>query len=252
MPWFRQDNLAEMMKDLEEQPYEQLLDKIVYHDNQAALISSWTEWFDWWQLRTQTEKSQLLHHIFAVYRNYHSSEWWSIWLLMFEEELRGIYQYYQGRIRNSDECWSIIIWTFMEVLTNAANSLSTPPTIEDICTQIKQAVNKSIRHEYIVRQLEINIPNPDAIFHDSGNRDYAHDEHDQFSQRCRYVSAFLKTLSRKDMVIIEEICFLGHSFASCARRLGLSRYQVDRRFGCIKAKIAKRLQLPLAERIFKR
>lgn len=249
MTWFRQEAVAEMMKELDSLPYSRLLQEMNERKDIASPVNSWADWFDRWGSYSPEEKTLLLHHIFAVCRRTFGSEWWNILFLMFVHELHGLFHYYRARVRSPDERWSVIVWAFMEEIGKVVGGRDDMVAIDCICGRVKQAVNRTIHRENLARRTEQQLSDRDLrAWYDNAENDERQDEC-RFLQLCQRTAYFLSTLSATDRAIAEEIYILGRSKAACAKRLGLSRHQIDRRTARIRTDIALRTQPPLSKGI---
>jgi hypothetical protein len=241
MTWFRRAVMAEMAKELETQPYSRLLGEINRYGGKNFPVGNWAELLKQWWSCSPAEKAPLLQHIFAVYREVPGPEWWQVWFLMFQNELRGLFQFFRRRIPDPDERWSIVVWSFMDEFSGYINGFNGGAAMNEICARMKRAINKVVHRDECARRTKKSFPLYDFLA-DSRSDDEAQ-ENERFSRLCRKVSLFLGTLPAVDRMIIEEIYFLGHSRTACAERLGLSRHQVGRKLARMKTDMADRIQI---------
>lgn len=249
MEWFRHSDLAEMREELETGNNLQLLSKISNEKSGTFQAATWTDWFERWRACPMEEKNRLLRDIFAIYRKFSDFGWWCVWILMFIEELCGLSRYFRTRLKSHDERWSLIVWSFFEVMSGLKYDLNHCVSIISICEQTKRNINRSIYVERKIRRLETTMPELDTFPDVRSFRE--REETFSFALLCRSVERFTNNLFDVDRTIIEEICILGRSGESCALRLKMNRQQVNRRLVHIKTKLSDILKIPAMKRIKK-
>lgn len=247
MEWFRQVDLAEMRKELESENGLHLLSRISGIGGCWLPALDWGDWLDKWRACSSTEKDGLLYPIFAVYRECSCFEWWYVWILMFMEELFGLYYYFQFRIPDRDERWSVIAWSFLNALTYSKDNPDAELSLFGICEQVKRDVNKILRTERRRKRVErLMAKSISLTFRDEVTMRESGEDH--FVVLCERMTCILNELSAMDKRIVEEICVFGHSQRICSLRLGMSRQQINRRLIHIRVEISRILKMPLVKK----